>query len=543
MTPRETPGPVSAETGPGWPRWRGWIILAVALAPASAAIWAVPAFVTQDGPAHLYNAHILNESLGAESAFRDTFQVRWSPLPNWSGHILLMGLLAALDPRSADRMATTLPLIGLAASAFWLRRRVAGRGGEAGAAMFCALVSLNVAWLFGFTSFLLGACLFPITLGVWWGGRDRMTPGRALALAVLIVVGYFGHVVSLGLTVAGLVVLALATPGPRRGGRLGWTAAAMAPLLVLAPTYRGLMDRNGPIRPTWGHFRSFRSWTSWREQIGWVDPISLGRKGTFPGIAAESPLFGLASPAALLAGAVAILIVATLPRLDRGRRGWATLSALLVLGGAAAPDTLGEAHGNYLPQRVVLLGLVALVPWLDFEAKRRPGRAASVLIASALVVQTLWVWDYARESDRGVGPFLRAIPGLGYHRRIGTLLIDQRGRFRANPRLHADNLAGVGNGNVVWANYETAHYYFPVQFRDGPDRPPAEEFEEIATMDEPAKAEERALRWLRLLAEHHREMDVVLVWGADPPLEAITARWFDPSPAFRDGPLRVLRHR
>ena len=50
--------------------------------------------------------------------------------------------------------------------------------GSAVAALWAALVGLNVTWLFGFYSFLLGACLFPITLGVWWGGRDRLGRGR-----------------------------------------------------------------------------------------------------------------------------------------------------------------------------------------------------------------------------------------------------------------------------------------------------------------------------------------------------------------------------
>lgn len=531
-----------AESDPAPRRPSGWLVLALALAPAVAAVWVVPGFVTQDGPAHLYNAHILNRSLRADSPFRETFAVRWDPLPNWSGHALLMGLLAVLPPRMADRAATTIPLVGLAVSAFWLRGRVAGRGGEVTGAMFCALVALNVAWLFGFTSFLLGACLFPITLGTWWAGRDDLDFGRVSALAALIVLGYFAHLVSLGLTVVGLAVLVLATPG-RTPKRLGATAAALAPLLVLGPVYRRLMNRGGPLDPIWGHVRDLRALASWREQLGWVDPLSLGKKVLFPGIATESPLFGLVSPVVLLLVALTILAATSGPRMDRGRRGWVLLSGLLLLGGLVTPDTLGPAHGNYLPQRVVLLGLVSLGPWLDFRADRPSGRLAAGLIAAALIVQTLTVFDYARESDHLIRPFLRAIDHLGPNRRIGTLLIDIRGRFRANPLLHADNLAGAGTGHIVWADYETLHYYFPVQFREGLSRPPAGEFEAIANMDDPASSAQRAARWLGLLAEHHHQMDVLLVWGADPVLDAITARWFLPRPIFRGGSLRVLQHR
>lgn len=105
------------------------MVLAMALSPAMMAVWSVPGFVTQDGPSHLYNAHILNESLQSDSPFAEVFQARWAPLPNWSGHIVAMGLLTILSPRQADCALTTIPMIALAASTFWLRRRVAGRDG------------------------------------------------------------------------------------------------------------------------------------------------------------------------------------------------------------------------------------------------------------------------------------------------------------------------------------------------------------------------------------------------------------------------------
>ena len=45
--------------------WWGPLILLLALSPALAAIWLTPSFMTQDGPAHLYNAQILNASFDA----------------------------------------------------------------------------------------------------------------------------------------------------------------------------------------------------------------------------------------------------------------------------------------------------------------------------------------------------------------------------------------------------------------------------------------------------------------------------------------------
>jgi hypothetical protein len=529
-------------------RWRGWLMLAVALMPALVAVWASPAFVTQDGPAHLYNAHILVESLRANAPFRDVFVVRWSPLPNWLGHLMQMAMVAAMPPIAADRLATTVPLVGLAASTFWLKRRVRGRRGDLGASLFATIVAMNVCWLFGFTSFLLGACLFPLTLGVWWAGRDGFGPRRAAVLAGLVVVGYFAHVVSMGLTVVGLVVLTLATPGSRRRSRTRWTMASLTPLVVLLPMYRNLMGRGGPLEPAWGQWRSLVSLDSWREQLGWVDPISLGRKGALPFVAWESSWWGFATPAVLMSAAILVLLVARAAGRAASRpgdRAWLALAAFLILGGFFSPDTLGESHGNYLPQRVVLLGLVALAACLDIDASRRSGKIALALLAAAFAIQATAVFDYARESSARVAPFLRARAVVGRDRRIGTLLIDTKRRFRANPLLHADNLLGVGTGNVVWSNYETRYYYFPVQFRENLDRPASETFEEVATMIDPKDAAERKQLWSRLLRRHASSIDVLLIWGHDQPLEDESLRLFGPRPRpiIDDGPLRAWSRR
>lgn len=285
--------------------------------------------------------------------------------------------------------------------------------------------------------------------------------------------------------------------------------------------------------------------SSWKGQLGWVDPISLGKKGVPPFLSAESAWLGLVSPSGLAASAVVVAIVATVRKVPRDRLGWAVLAGLLIVGGALTPDTLGPAHGNYLPQRVVLIGLMALASVIVLDLSRAAGKLASGLLVAALLLQSLSVWDYARESDRRVSPFLRVGPAIGRGQRVGTLLVNIRGKFRANPVLHADNLAGLGTtGHVVWSNYETAHYYFPVQVRPGLPHPPAEAFEAIAIRDAPADATARASAWKALLDAHHDEIDVLLVWGEpDPALSAENARWFDPRPVFADGPLRAFRHR
>ncbi|WP_435009694.1 hypothetical protein P12x_000943 [Tundrisphaera lichenicola] len=528
---------------PGTALAPGLITLILALAPALAAIAWIPEFVTQDGPAHAYNARILNASLGSDSPLKETFQVNWQPLPNWSGHLSTMALVATLGPDRAGRAMAAITLVVLASGVTWLRWVVAGTKGLAPASILAVLLGLNVTWLLGFTSFLLGAALMPVTLALWWGGRDRPGLGRTVSLSSLLVLGYFCHPIGLGLTVVGLAVLSILTPGPDRVRRTGWTAACLIPLVPLGLAYRAMTRSAGAMEPTWDQLANPWSLRSWAAQVGWVDPISLAAKTFRPFGMTSWVGNGLVSPALWTALAVAIAAAATWRGRSAERRGWLVLAVLLLLGGLLGPDTLGVKHGHYLPQRVALLGLVTLVPWLDLGGSRKTGWVASACLGFALVVQSAFVWDYALGCRDRVGAFLKAGPAIGPGQRVGTLLVGIKGRFRSNPMLHADCLLGVEPDRIIWNNYETAHYYFPVKVRAGIDHPPAPDFERVALLDGPSEAEERARTWERILNDHGPSIDVILEWATAPApeLDAINEREYQPT--FHEGPVRVWARR
>ncbi|WZO98745.1 hypothetical protein EP7_000333 [Isosphaeraceae bacterium EP7] len=528
------------------PRLRGhWPLVAavlLAMLPALAAPLLVPGFVTQDGSAHLYNAEILTRTLRGDPEFSPYYEVRKEPLPNWSGHLLTMAMLAAFSPTWADRLLIVAMALGPALAFARLRASVAGDGSPWMVAAVSAMLALNITWLWGFNSFLLGVCLFPLTLAFWWSRRDRMGPGAALALASLLILGYFCHLISLGLTGLGLVTLCLATPGLDRR-RLTWTIAGLAPMVPLALFYRSMTRRAAsPFMPDWQYLSTPFSPRAWLAQVGWVDPISLASRVTLPFVPGTSRFYGLLTPVVPFGLAVAILAASTLWRRRSLRVSpWAVLGGFLCLAGFVGPDSFGEAHGQYLPQRVMLLGLVALLPWLDLAVDSPARRLAAALLALALVVQTATIWDYAGRSARTAGVFQSSAvrEAVGKGRRVGTLLTDIKSPFRGNPVLHADNWLGLGTGNILWSNYETRHYYFPVQFRANLVRPPAYDFEAVALLgDDPAA---RARRWLELIDRYAPVIDVLLVWGDDPALDEINARWYEP--VYREGPLRVLRRR
>ena len=206
------------------------------------------------------------------------------------GHLILAGLVAELPAWIADRIMTTATLAGLAAATLWLRFRVAGTRGLVPAALLSVLLAMNFAWLMGFTSFLIGCCLFPITLGVWWEGRYRLSPVRIGIVSALLCVGYFCHLVSLGATVLGLVVLAVFGPLPHgdaeswkyRLARLSRTSMSFMPLFVLGFFY--LQDGQAQRTAAAGVGEAIESVVAgpWKQRLGWVDPITLAVKDGMP---------------------------------------------------------------------------------------------------------------------------------------------------------------------------------------------------------------------------------------------------------------------
>jgi hypothetical protein len=564
----------------------GWLSITLLLLPALAAVWLVPGFATQDGPAHLYNAWILFCSFAEDSPYRLFYEVRWELLPNWAGHLSLVGLLGLVSPWVADRILLTATLLGFALSISWLRFRVRGASEELGPAALSALISLNYLWLLGFTSFLLGSCLFSITLAFWWSVRQRLNWTDMAGLGALLVVGYFAHLVSLGLTVLGILLLAIvapsegsaASPWSLRWKRVSRSMVSAVPAFLLMGNYRRMSRLAGPMSPEWSNLADPFSPTSWASRLGWVDPLTIAAKGLIPFLNQRSVVFGVLAPVVCLALAamawwagrwwprkgdsaclqwggdrdhnaadcsgLSDLQINGGPRATTGKAEmlpWSLLAGILLAGGVLGPDSLGPAHGEFLPQRLVLLGLVAAVPVVELDPRLFLHRASVGLLLVALAIQTLILWDYATYSERTAGQFWMAREQLGERQRIATLLVRIKSHFRANPLLHADNWLGVETGNIVWNNYETRHYYFPVQFRGGIARPQSRDLERLAIMDAPEQDPHRLRLWNRLLAEHTGDIDWVVVWRDEPDFAAVTQRYFEV--ASRHGELTLYRRR
>src|SRR5258708_806892 len=138
--------------------WRsGVLVLVAALIPVLGAVWGIRWFVTQDGSAHLYNAHIIASSLGPNSPFAAYYVVRWEALPNWSGHLVTAAVVSLMPVWAAGPAITTLTLAGFAVSIVWLRVRVTGASRLSLAAVLAGVPFLHFSLLLGFSPLLFWA--------------------------------------------------------------------------------------------------------------------------------------------------------------------------------------------------------------------------------------------------------------------------------------------------------------------------------------------------------------------------------------------------
>jgi hypothetical protein len=531
------------------PRRRGLSVFGILILPVLIAIWFVPWLVTQDGPLHLLNAHIMGELLKSHSPFGELYSVRWDPLPYWGAHMCLTGLMSLLSDRTADRILLTITSVGLASAIVWLRWRVAGWEGMAIIAPLAVILSLNMLWLLGLYSFLMGACLMLVTLGAWWGWRERMGPAQASVIAALLVLGYLSHLVSMGLTAFGLVVLALTTPGSNWLRRCGWTAASFVPMIPLAVMYHRVMQTVEAVSPSWYGLKDSWSLTEWFNYARGIDFVVLRSiKNTPPFADNEADWFAFFTPTLWVTIAVVVLLVVTL--LARGdsfvreRRGWIVLSLLLFAGAWVGPDNFGGAHGGILRERLLLLAMATSVPAFKLDSGRWVVRACAAGLMIAAIMQLAYLWDYALFSNRVVGDFMQAKPYVGKGQRVETIQIDTGGPYRVNPVHNLSSVLGIGTDNIVWNNYGPCLYYFPVKFTDDAVSRRALDLSDVSVFrfKNSLYDETKHLQWWsQLLSETHGEIDTLVIMGSNPLIDEINAQWYEREPVFQTGDVRVFR--
>jgi hypothetical protein len=314
-------------------------------------------------------------------------------------------------------------------------------------------LAFHMLFQMGFYNYSLGVALVPFAVASWWRRRER-TDWTSIATTTLwLVVLYFTHVI-----------------------------AVAAALLFVAVLWFFTMLRAG-VRSQWRHGVAFLPAST---LLLWffLQPKPPGGTWSWTGALLFSPLFNTAllltfdlrqlTWGTVLAIVLGLLIVGTLWLENVRPRRWFTerdvfllLTVLGVLLFLAAPISVEE--GLVLKARLLIFPYLLLLPWLS---PRLITRTTAILIALAVAANVFFQRDAWKRNDRliarAVAPLAAAEPG----RTIVPLVFDRSSPHAMLPLLsHAMEYGAAERRLVHLGNYEAALPFFPVQFREGVERP------------------------------------------------------------------------
>ena len=226
-------------------------------------------------------------------------------------------------------------------------------------------------------------------------------------------------------------------------------------------------------------------------------------------------------------------------------RGWILLALCLFFIGFFGPSAAGQ--GSILRERILLLGMVTLVPLIKPRPKTSAARIGALCLVIALLLQIAFVFDYARISNRIAGAVMQVAPHLETSEKVALLVPDPRTHYAANPLPGIADQLGVWREGIVWNNYGPAFYYFPIQFRSDQVRDQWKRMDSLNQLllsgEFETAAKQNPEGWAAAIGSTLDHTDVLVVWGAGPWFDALLDRRFQSEPFLEEGGARAFRLR
>lgn len=440
-------------------RWERALFLLL-LAASLFAVWRLPVFLTQDGPSHLYNARILLELWGDDAAgYGRLFTLNTDFSPNWTGNLLLAGLLKLFPAVAAEKVLVSAYVLLLA---FGFKRAVGKIG--AGTPWLSSLVFVfvfNFHLFYGFFNFCLGLALLFWTIAALHRFVAEPSRKRTLTCGALLLALMITHPVPfvVALLWAGIV-----------GARMMWQGRdAPKGLLKL------LVKFSAAVIPALVLFAVFLP-PSGNHQGFLVDKLSVGTLKdllrmehllVFPH--QERPAFRLLSMVfiGLLLG---VLFVAWK---SRGVRNGPLLALVLacVLVHFFVNDEL--AGGAYLTSRMALIAWMMFALWI--ACTPMPQRSARpVAIALGLVAVVLGAVRHVQHGKCAAvaGEYIAHLKPVEEGTVVLPLCFSPKGETDSDtlsPRIglfkHMSGYAAADHGFISLDNYEANTAYFQTKWK------------------------------------------------------------------------------
>lgn len=519
---------------------------------ACSPVWLVENFINLDGSAHLYSGYLMSELLKGNPQISEIYAFNSFSIPNASGHWGLAFLLNIFPPGLVTKISVTLLFALFVASIGWFRLKTVGAENLETSLLIAAAIGLNWFWLMGFYNFLIGVIGLVFTLGLFYGWREELNWKRSGVMAVLFLVVYFSHIISLGMLAGSVFLLFLYVPFQNFKKGLIWIILPLLPILPLFYLYKSLSNNDGGFSPSWRNPDAFYSPVGWFNLLRTADPLQIISERTFPFFNYYSEYFRLFSPILWLFIAFLILAGVTLFTIKKDELLSPKYLPFLLLFGFSilltmlSPDSLGFTHGSYLRERVLLFSFIFFVPLFRLGKSVWLKNSAHFCLAFIILFQTLSLWDYALQTNQEAKEFLAASDALEEKNDTlaSVIIMDESPRFYARPTAQMTAFLGIKKNIIVWDDYEIGHYLFPVIAKNRSDK----EFilsytnsNSFFLTGSTKSFDETLSSFDANLQAHHNNISALLVWGKDDRIQAIINKWYEPVPNFANGRVRVFR--
>ena len=485
-------------------------ILAFALLAFQVVIpWLSLGYVTQDGPSHLYTAHVAKELLlHSDSPYAAVYQFQPKLVTNWSTTIVMNIAMLLFGPRDAEHAVASLCVILGFFGLSYLRRSL-----DPGSSPWSPVTNfLLFSWFLwiGFYNFYLGMAMLPFLVGYHIRYLGEPSPKRTALLAIGLVGLFFTHVLALGLALIAIGLVAvwksIVVPRPRSLRPLAWTAAAFAPALLLLLVFIRASGQSADYDPA----------------IGWA-------WSNFP-LHAFASSRGRSGEQALLVPGMLLYMCLGVLAMRRGE--WASERAPIFLTAA-----IGFALYLLMPNAgfggdEIKIRFAWAVFFLGCTAAGTVGRLQPLQVPVAIYVAiflTASLLHTLRVNVKNVGPVASAYvaaldripPGSTFIRyQFPTENLRKRYGYHEaalEPLFHADALAAVRRDLICLSDYQALNKLFPVVVR--PDKISETNAMRLWDLEGFGPSSVDSLR--AVLKEPPVPIDYVVILGDQPPADLL----------------------
>jgi len=424
------------------------VISAAAVALAAAAVWAPPLLVTTDGSSHVYNAMAADAVRAGNPPYASALLVNPPGVrPNRAAGLLLEWLGRAVGWELGERLVVTL----IVAATFGLVVTLVDQRGSL-PAVAAAWLSHNWFMWMGFYDFALSLpCFAALVLLL----RRPPTAQRHLWLQAVLGLSYLTHLLTFAV---GMGLAATVMAMEAAGRRASWRQlAALVPAAVMLSVALGTGVTGG-------------------QALTWENPGKALLGLLFGDVVRTFHPLDAIGGTPLITASIATGLYHLLGTRRRGLDPLdpaAAVGLALLLLSPLAPAALGV--GSYLPLRLQMLGIIALLPAVGRATARlrfRDSQIAAAVLLLGFAVHTARAIRAAEAVARNLDVIdhLFVAAGAGPGAWVRTRIVNQRaGLFRISGYRHLVDRLAARRGFVVLDNYEALYGVFSIAWRRRPD--------------------------------------------------------------------------